>query len=84
MTTYKIYDTENGLFANAGLHRFTKFGKTWSMEGSLKSALTHRFNSYWAKRNDLHVPDSWLVMEFSANGVHCYPAKRLHERPAKK
>jgi hypothetical protein len=90
---YKIRDTETGLFSSGGVWpRFTKFGKTWTTRGALKSHLT--MLGYYARWSD-SASDSgygnppkprYVVVEYTVTAVesNAWFVANEAERPAKK
>lgn len=94
MKAYKIKNAE-GLFSKGGTNpTFTKRGKTWGSLGAVKLHL--RFfcsdggseiinGKYtWYKRWKNQIPNEWIVVELSEEGIKEYSAKELYPKTEEK
>jgi len=91
MKVYKIRDKKTGLFSTGGQNpKWTRNGKAWSSEGSLKSHLTQHVQGVYdynlRSYRTVKVPKNWEIVEYEyvCNQMNTYPASVLAERPAKK
>lgn len=84
-TAYKIMRKSDGLFAKAGLSRFTKSGKVWNAVGHIKLALSYQFGTFGDNRAGYRKPSELndLVILNVATGEQ-QSAYELWKRPPKK
>lgn len=88
LKAFKIKNGE-GLFSTGGYSpRWTSRGKTWGSFASLKLHLRQHCDHYQAGTRDgnyrfvkgwwNNIPEDWVVVELSAEGIKEYSAKELY------
>lgn len=86
---YKIKDSLTGKFSTGGLSpKWTNRGKTWSQFNHVKAHLRQfistgrgvTINNVWMYQTGWwnNIPESWIVVELSSEGIKEYSAKELY------
>lgn len=91
MVMFKIRDKNTGLYSCGGLEprKWTKQGKAWASEATLKNHLTLATRGPWnyslRRYETKEIPESWEIVTFTeVETAPPYSARVLAQRPAKK
>lgn len=90
LKAYKVKDVSTGKFSTGGMSpRWTNRGKTWSQLNHVKTHLRQFCKDYIFGRDYNgkdnyregwwnNIPENWVVVEISSEGVKEYSAKELY------